>query len=137
MSQKVNTYIEGLPEDRKELCERLRDLILETVPEAEEKLSFGIPFYHYFGMFMYLNNTKEGIDFAVCRGKDLLKAFPVLELKNRATIATVTITDKKQIAQYELRQLVSTAAEWNKEAKRLNIPFVKKPAKKKIKKQGR
>ena len=72
----VDEYIESLPDNKRELCSLLRELILSNVPGIEEKLSFKIPFYHYFGMFMYLNNTKEGIDVAFCRGKDLLQEFP-------------------------------------------------------------
>lgn len=123
---KVDAYIEALPDKRREICATIRELIAEAVPGAEEKFSFGIPFWHYFGMFMYLNNTKAGIDVAFCRGKDLLEAFPQLELKNRATIATVTIADRKQIAQWGLREMIATAAAWNEEAKQLKIPMVKK-----------
>lgn len=131
--RKVDAYIEALPEGRRELCAVLRELIIETVPAVEEKLSFRIPFYHYFGMFMYLNNTKEGIDVAFCRGKDLLEAFPQLQQKNRAAIATVTITDTKQIVQWGLREMIATAAAWNEEAKQLRIPMVKKAVRKKSK----
>jgi hypothetical protein len=131
--RKVDAYIEALPEGRRELCAALRELITETVPAVEEKLSFRIPFYHYFGMFMYLNNTKAGIDVAFCRGKDLLEAFPQLQLKNRAAIATVTIADTKQIVQWGLREMIATAAAWNEEAKKLKIPMVKKAVRKKSK----
>jgi hypothetical protein len=129
--RKVDEYIENLPDERRELCELLRELIVENVPGIEEKLSFKIPFYHYFGMFMYLNNTKDGIDVAFCRGKDLLEAFPQLNLKTRAAIATVCIRNKKDIAIFEIREMIVAAAAWNEEAKRLKIPMVKKTAKRK------
>lgn len=119
-------YIDALPIERAAICAHLRHLIVATVPEVEERYSFRLPFFHYYGMFMYLNNTKLGIDVAFCRGKDLIEAFPQLELKNRATIATLTIVDKKQIVQYGIAQIIATAAQWNKEAKALKIPIVKK-----------
>ena len=75
---------------------------------------------------MYLNNRQEGIDVAFCRGKDLLQAFPQLQRKQRAIVATLCIHDKKDIIRLELRQLIIAAAAWNEEAKRLNIPMVKK-----------
>lgn len=124
--RKVHEYIENLPDERRELCELLRELVLENVPGIEEKLSFKIPFYHYFGMFMYLNNTKDGIDVAFCRGKDLLEAFPQLNIKTRATIATVCIKQKKDIITFEVRALIVAAAAWNEEAKKLKIPMIKK-----------
>lgn len=127
----VDEYIESLPDDRREICEIARELILSNVPGIEEKLSFKIPFYHFFGMFMYLNNTKEGIDVAFCRGKDLLEEFPQLNIKKRATIATVTIQNKKDITKLTLREIIVAAAAWNEEAKRLKIPMVKSSRSKK------
>ena len=129
--KKVDEYIESLPDERQELAKILRELIIENVPGIEERFSFKIPFYHYFGMFMYLNNTKEGIDVAFCRGKDLLEAFPQLELKSRATIATLTIASSKDITSLGIRELIINAAAWNEEAKRLKIPMVKKSISKK------
>jgi len=127
----VDEYIEGLPDNKRGITELLREMIVENVPDIEEKLSFKIPFYHYFGMFMYLNNTREGIDVAFCRGKDLVNEFPQLSLKNRATIATITISTKKDITSFQVREMIVTAAAWNKEAKRLKIPMVKKSTRQK------
>lgn len=126
MNRLVDAYIESLPEERQSLIKELRELILENVPGVEEKLSFKIPFYHYFGMFLFLNQTKEGIDVAFCRGKDLLEAFPQLETRGRAIIASVCIKTKKEITDLDLRQIIITAASWNQEAKKLKIPMVKK-----------
>lgn len=126
----VDEYIECLPENKQELCALLRSLVLDNVPGIQEKLSFKIPFYHYYGMFMYLNNTNEGIDVGFCRGKDILSEFPQLEMKNRAIVATVEIRSRKDIAVKKLREIIVAAAAWNKEAKKLNIPMIKKEKKK-------
>ena len=121
----VDEYIESLPHDKREIAELIRELILSNVPGIAEKLSFKIPFYHYFGMFMYLNNTKEGIDVAFCRGKDLTEQFPQLTTKQRAIVATVCIRNKKDIASQHLREIIVAAASWNEEAKKQKIPMVK------------
>lgn len=45
----VDTYIaEAAPEARPKL-EELRELIKTTLPQAEEKIWYGVPFYHYLG----------------------------------------------------------------------------------------
>lgn len=124
----VDEYIDGLPEHKRIICSLIRDMLPGLVPGIREKLSFRIPFYYYFGMFLYLNETREGIDLGFCRGKDLVSAFPQLQLKQRAMVATVSIREKKDIARLELRQLIMAAAAWNEEAKRLKIPFIKKRA---------
>jgi hypothetical protein len=121
----VDEYIENLPDEKRELCQLLRELIFSMVPDVEERFSFKIPFYHYFGMFMYLNNTKEGIDVAFCRGKDLIELFPQLHIKGRAIVATVLIKKKADIYSQQLKEIILTAAAWNKEAKELKKPMVK------------
>lgn len=61
-----------------------------------------------------------------CRGKDLITAFPQLEQKNRAAIASLTLTTLRDVHRLEVPQLILAAAEWNKEAKAMGIPMVKK-----------
>jgi hypothetical protein len=122
----VDEYIEQLPEGLQPICKLIRHQVLQLVPAVEEKFSFGIPFYHYFGMFLYLNCTAEGIAVCFCRGKDLLAAFPQLQQKNRAIVASIILKEKKDILRLELNQIIIAAAEWNKEAKKRKIPMVKR-----------
>ncbi|MBS4064755.1 MAG: DUF1801 domain-containing protein [Chitinophagaceae bacterium] len=132
MNRLVNDYIESLPDAKREIAEELRELIFTTVPHVQEKLSFKIPFYHYFGMFCYMNEVKDGIDLVFCRGKDLVFAWPQLQQKERVIMAGVTITTKKDIRTFHIENLLIGAAAWNEEAKRLKIsPLSKKASKKK------
>jgi hypothetical protein len=126
MNRLVDDYIESLPDDKRQIAEAIRELILTTVPYAEEKLSFKIPFYHYFGMFCYMNEIKEGIDLGFCRGKDLVFAWPQLDLRGREMVASLIITHKKQIQEYKLNDLLLSAAAWQQEAKQMKLPMVKK-----------
>jgi hypothetical protein len=126
MNRKVDKLIEALPAEKRELAEMVRELIWENVPAVEEKISFKIPFYHYFGMFMYINPAKEGIEAGFRRGKDLATAFPQLQVGTRAMVAILPLRHKKDIHLLELRQLIINAAAWNKEANRLKIPMIKK-----------
>lgn len=121
----VDVYIESLPEEKARIALQIRDLLLELVPGIEERFSFRIPFYHYFGMFAYINETKEGIDLGFCRGKDLVLAFPQLELRGRAMVASVSLRNSRDIREKNLRELILQAAAWNEEARRLGKPMVK------------
>lgn len=122
----VDHYVEALPVEQQQLVVRLRQLILSTIPGVEEKLSFKIPFYHYHGMFCYINPAKEGIELGFCRGKDLIEAFPQLEQKGRAIVATLAIKHRTDFEKLEVRPLIAAAALWNEEAKKKKIPMVKK-----------
>ena len=124
-SANVDLYIEGLPDEEKWIAEKLRELIFEIIPNAEERFSFKIPFYHYFGMFCYINRLKAGgVELAFCRGKDLILAFPELHMNGRAMIAGISIRQLHQMDSGLVRSILSAAAEWQEEAFKAGKPFI-------------
>src|SRR5688572_13840597 len=116
MNRLVDEYIESLPDEKREIAEQLREMIHTIIPNVQEKLSFKIPFYHYHGMFCYLNQVKDGIDLGLCRGKDLIDVLPQLEQGNRVMVASVIIRNKKEIQTKKIQDVLLTAANWQEEA---------------------
>ena len=135
MNRLVDEYIESLPDEKREIAEQLREMILTLIPHVQEKLSFKIPFYHYHGMFCYLNEVKDGIDLGLCRGKDLVDVLPQLEQGKRVMVASVIIRSKKEIQTKQIEEVLLTAANWQEEAKRLKISMIN--AKKKATKKNK
>jgi len=45
MHEKVKTYLENLPSPQKEICKRVRKIILDTFPDLEESFENGVPWY--------------------------------------------------------------------------------------------
>jgi uncharacterized protein len=125
MNKNVDLYIEALSDTKREIAEALRELIFSAVPHVEERYSYKIPMYHYFGMFCYMNEVTHGIDLGFMRGRDLVFAWPQLETRNRAIVASVVITSKKEITQLNIEALLLSAAAWNEEAKKTNVPLLK------------
>lgn len=130
----VDIYIDALPEEKAIIAQQLRKLLHSIVPGIEEKLSYKIPFYHYHGMFCFLNPVKDGIDIGFCRGIDLMEAFPQLEDRGRAIVASLVIRNKKDIQRLELPEIIAAAAAWNEEAKKKKISPLKSKKKKLAKK---
>lgn len=124
--KQVDVYIDLLEQDKAVLVKLIRQLIHSLVPGIEERLSFKIPFYHYFGMFCYINPVAGGIDLGFCRGKDLIEEFPQLEIKGRAMVATLFVQSVKDIDRLRIREVITAAAIWNEMAKKQNIPMVRK-----------
>ena len=124
MNRLVDEYIESLPDEKREIAEQLREMILTLIPHVQEKLSFKIPFYHYHGMFCYINEVKDGIDLGLCRGKDLVDVLPQLEQGKRVMVASVIIRSKKEILSKKIEDVLLTAANWQEEAKRLKISMI-------------
>lgn len=57
----VDEYIALSPEKIQEKLKALRNVIKETAPEAEERISYSMPFYSYKGRFAYFSFTKSHI----------------------------------------------------------------------------
>ena len=45
MAKKVDVYIEQQKSPQKEICKRLRDIILGTFPGIQEEMKLGVPWY--------------------------------------------------------------------------------------------
>jgi len=69
----TDSYIESFPEETQKLLVQLRTIIIETAPEAEEKISYGMPGYKLNGMLVYFAGYAKHIGFYP--GTDCIIAF--------------------------------------------------------------
>ncbi len=54
MDEQARKYLESLPSPQKEICKKLRKIILDTFPDIEESFKNGVPWYegkYYFVAF--------------------------------------------------------------------------------------
>jgi hypothetical protein len=59
MSSKVNDYIEKQQSPQKEICEKLRSIILENYPSINERMKYGVP---YFDEKFYIVALKDHVN---------------------------------------------------------------------------
>jgi len=45
MDKKVKNYLENLPSPQKEICKKIRQIILKTIPNLQESFKNGVPWY--------------------------------------------------------------------------------------------
>lgn len=57
----VDEYLAGAPKPAQEKLRQLRQIIHELAPEAEEILSYGMPYYRLNGRFLYLGYFKDHV----------------------------------------------------------------------------
>lgn len=57
--KEVDEYIKKVPAQQSETLEKLRNLILETVPKSEEEFKWGQPVYATEKNFVYLKSNKN------------------------------------------------------------------------------
>ena len=58
-AKNVDSYIAAAPEAARPILRQLRRIITTAVPEAEETISYGTPFYRYHGRLAYFAAHKD------------------------------------------------------------------------------
>jgi len=94
----VDEYFINQIEPYQSIMLYVRGLILNALPEAEEKFSYKIPFYNCYNKPMiYLNilKGKDFVDVAFVQGVLLEKKFPILKNNNK----------RKQVRSIQLKTL--------------------------------
>src|SRR5690349_7022187 len=61
----VDEYIAQTPEEAQEKLQELRAVIKATAPAAEERISYGMPYYYYKGRLIYFQLWKKHVGFYV------------------------------------------------------------------------
>ena len=64
----VDEYIAAAPPERQATLRRLRSLIRSTVPEANERIEYGMPSYEYHGLFCGFAAQKRYSSFYLLHG---------------------------------------------------------------------
>lgn len=93
----VDNFILSQDEHTRQLIFLLRDIVLSTSKEIKEKLSFNCPFYHYNGMLCYISIEKKTVYIGFCRGVLLKEKYPILEIKNRKLIASISYKNMEEV----------------------------------------
>src|SRR2546428_1030491 len=64
-AKNVDEYIAQAPKEVQEKLQELRAVIKSTAPSAEERISYGMPYYDYKGRLVYFQLWKKHIGFYV------------------------------------------------------------------------
>ena len=111
----VDEYIAQAPEEAQEKLQELREVIKTTVPEAEERISYGMPYYYYKGRLVYFQLWKNHIGFYI--------PTPVVEEHKRelqayeTTNATIRFPLNEKLPLDLIKKLVEARVKKNDEAK--------------------
>ena len=75
LHNKVTEYIASLPSPQKEICQSLRELILENLPQMREEYKWNYPAYYYDGKRICLaSGFKEHVTLELFYGAHLKEA---------------------------------------------------------------
>lgn len=90
----------------------LRRWILDLGPHAQEKISYTVPYFYFYGPLCYLNPAIDGLDLSFANGKKLSNEQKLLEEKNRKTVASIRFHSLAEVEEREeqVRQILNEAA---------------------------
>lgn len=113
----VDSYIANSAGEARPILNTIREIIKATIPEAEEKISYGVPFYKYHGELVgfaaYKNHVSFGYGAAVLQDEDR----KMLEEKGyKLGKGTMQIKFGQEVPAAAIKRILEAKAE-NNEAK--------------------
>lgn len=110
-AESVDEYIHTAPDELKDRLQRLRTSIKEVVPEAQEKISYGMPYYGYKGRLAYFAYFKNHIGLYI---PPPIIADHKKELRNYVTsVSTIQFSLDKPLPISLIKKLVKARLEFN------------------------
>ena len=108
----VRQFIQEQPEPQREVLTILRSWILDLGPHTQEKLSYKIPYFSFYGTMCYLNPHSEGVDLGFTKGYELSNDQGMLEAKGRKQVKSVTLYGLAELEEHEdtIRRILNEAA---------------------------
>lgn len=132
----VEEVIAGLPRDERVIVRRLRALVLECLPRATEKLTWGVPYYTHHRMICFIwppsiywgpqkeTMAKKGVTLGFCQGNRMANDEGLLLAEGRKQVYCMYFNSVKEIQDEQIRSLLF-------EAELVDETFAKKKSKKK------
>jgi uncharacterized protein YdeI (YjbR/CyaY-like superfamily) len=108
----VRDYIASQPDPQQEIMRIIRSWILDLGSYTQEKISYKIPYFYFYGHLCYLNPVKDGVDLSFTKGYELEDEHKILELRGRKRVKSVTFFSVAELEEHEeeVRRLLNEAA---------------------------
>ena len=115
----VEEFLNYLPEYERKITEKLRYLLLESIPECRERLAYNVPYFYRHTRICFIwpssipwGNVKlNGVQLGFCRGDLLNDDLNYLEKGNRKEVYVKSFHDVREIDSRIIRSYVIDAVE--------------------------
>lgn len=82
----VDSFIEQLNGEQEKIMLLLRSEIHASIPQVQEKLAYGIPFFYFMGPMVYLSPKRNGVEVGFSKGYLFRHGLEYLDDKNRKQV---------------------------------------------------
>lgn len=111
MSQEVTDYIKKQQKWQVTVCETLRKMIKETIPEVEERLQYGKPHYLKNGHYAcVIHVAKDKVSFMLFNATELEEIKGYFKSMTGPERKTATITEGQQVDYKQLAGFLKKAS---------------------------
>lgn len=143
-AKSVEEILHGLPKWERLIVERLRGLILECLPKATEKVSYGAPFYSHHKMICFIwppsiywsptqqpgKHHAKGVSLGFCYGNKMANENGVLAAEGRKQVYCIYFKSLTEINETLIRSLLyeagmiddAIAQKQKKTTRKTNVP---------------
>lgn len=119
----IDEFLAYLSPGEREIVQRLRAVVKETMPESEERLSYNVPYYRrhtdvcfiWPGSVAWAGKTKPGVTLGFCRGNLMDDPRGFLDLGTRKQVAMRVFLDVNDIDDAVVREYLSEAVRVDEE----------------------
>lgn len=108
----VRQFISEQSDPKREIMTILRSWILDLGAHTQEKLSYKIPYFYFYGTLCFLHPDEDGVDLGFTKGYELSDDQKILEAHGRKHVKSITFYSLAQLEEYEdpIRRLLNEAA---------------------------
>ena len=109
----VDEFISNAPEEAQDKLREMRAVIKSAVPEAEEGISWGVPFYKYHGLLAGFTALKNHIDFGLAFALEETDREKLEEKDYKTGKKTVQIRFDQKVPEGIISQIIKAKAKEN------------------------
>ncbi len=111
----IEDFIYDLPKDEREMCTRLRQIILNAAPDFKEKFSYGVPYFFRHSRIACIwpasvwGGPPKGVFLGICRGNLMSNSQGIIEMGNRKEFGLIRFFNVKEIHEEPLMEILQEA----------------------------
>jgi hypothetical protein len=108
----VQGFISSQERPKRDIMTILRSWILDLGPHTQERISYKVPFFNFYGNLCYLSPKEEGVELSFVKGYEIEDEHGLLESRGRKQIRSRIFYSVAELEEFEdhVRRLLNQAA---------------------------